>query len=372
MSGLIQQHVLIYGIEPVGVYVAPGRVNLIGEHTDYNDGYVLPTPIKRSIRISANKRNDNRIHLTSLDFDEYASYDLNRFSFDEKHTWANYVLGVIQSLRSRGFSLGGVNACITGDVPIGVGLSSSAALEIAFVRCLDDLFDLGISPVEMAYVGKECENKFVGVQSGIMDQFVSSLGQYGEALFIDCRTNEHSYYSLNDEYRVVIVNSMVDRSLSSSAYNIRYNQCQEAVKIIQKHYPEVKALRDVTEEILSDQWRLLSSLIARRARHVVTENKRVKESIRLLDKGDMSGFGELMYDSHESLRHDYEVSSMELDLLVRYAKDMGIVIGARLTGAGFGGCTVNLVEKEHLDEFSGAIFRKYYNDTGNRCEIYPA
>ncbi|MCW4014397.1 MAG: galactokinase [Candidatus Bathyarchaeota archaeon] len=365
-------HQTRYGSEPDGVYKAPGRVNLIGEHTDYNDGYVFPTPISRHIEVSIKKRDDQHINLHSHDFRDDASYKTEGYAVDPEHHWANYVLGVVQALQKRGHSLGGFDMCIKGDVPIGAGLSSSAALETAVVRSLKDQFKLDLDPVDAAYVGKECENNFVGVQSGIMDQFVSSLGEYGKALFIDCRTNEYSLHGLTDDVRVVIVNSMMDRSLAGSEYNIRHAQCTEAVDIIKKTYPEVKALRDVTEEMLLEQWGNLPKLIARRARHVVTENTRVLESTKLLDIGDMLGFGELMYDSHDSLQHDYEVSSKHLDLLVDYTMDLDGVLGARLTGAGFGGCTVNLVEVDCVDEFTEEITERYFNRTAKRCEVYLA
>ena len=372
MSSIAERHTEIFGSEPEGVYKAPGRVNLIGEHTDYNDGYVLPTPMKRYLQVSVKRRNDDKLKLCAIDFDDKAQYKLSGFKYDKDHLWANYILGVIQSLKQRGYGLGGVDLCVTGDVPIGAGLSSSAALETAVVRSLKGVFELELDPVDAAYVGKECENNFIGVQSGIMDQFVSSLGEYGKALFIDCRSNEYSLHNISDETRVVIVNSMMDRSLASSEYNIRHAQCDEAVKLIKEKHPEVEALRDVSEEMLIEEWSTLPELIARRARHVVTENKRVLDSIELLDRGNMYAFGELMYDSHDSLRHDYQVSSKHLDLLVDYTMDLDGVLGARLTGAGFGGCTVNLVEADYVDEFTQKIFERYFGRTAKKCDVYVA
>ena len=361
-----------FGSEPEGVYKAPGRVNLIGEHTDYNDGYVLPTPIDRHLEVSLQKRSDNMINLYSHDFKQDTGYKIGDFKRDPKHHWANYVLGVVQALQKRGYNLGGFNMCIQGNVPIGAGLSSSAALETAVVRGLKEQYELDLDPVEAAYVGKECENNFVGVQSGIMDQFVSNLGEYGKALFIDCRTNEYSIHRLSGDVKVVIVNSMMDRSLAGSEYNIRHAQCIEAVNHIKETYPTIKALRDVTEEMLIEQWSSLPPLIARRARHVIKENTRVLESTKLLDQGDLAVFGELMYESHDSLRKDYDVSSKHLDLLVDFTMDLDGVLGARLTGAGFGGCTVNLVESNYVDMFSNTIRERYFNRTAKKCEIYLA
>jgi galactokinase len=372
LSSITQRHTDIFNSKPDGVYKAPGRVNLIGEHTDYNDGYVLPTPIDRYLQVSMKKRADNKLNLYALDFSEQHQASLDKLSLNKEHLWVNYILGVAQALKRRGYKLKGVDMCITGNVPIGVGLSSSAALETATVRGFKDLFELDLDPVEAAYVGKECENDFLGLHSGIMDQFVSSLGEYGKALFIDCRSNEHSLHGLSDDVRVIIVNSTMDRSVAASEYNIRHAQCMEAVKLIKKKYPEVRALRDVSEEMLIDQWENLPELIARRARHVVTENKRVLESKALLDEGDMDSFGELMYDSHDSLRHDYQVSSKHLDILVDSTMDLDGVLGARLTGAGFGGCTVNLVQTDFVDEFTETIKERYFKRTAKRCEVYIA
>jgi galactokinase len=372
LSSIIERHLEVFGSKPDGVYRAPGRVNLIGEHTDYNDGYVLPTPINRYLTVSAKKREDRILNLCALDFKDIAKYRLESLSYDSKHPWANYVLGVAFTLQNHGYDLGGVDLCITGDVPIGAGLSSSAALEIAVVRAFRELFDLSLSPLEVAYIGKECENSFIGVHSGIMDQFVSNLGEYGKALFIDCRSNEYSLHLLSDTIRVIIVNSMMNRSLAGSDYNISHSQCVEAVNIIREKYPEVKALRDVTEEMLLDQWSQMPETIARRARHVVTENMRVLKSIKFLEHGDMFSFGELMYDSHDSLRHDYSVSSKYLDLLVDYTMDLDGVLGARLTGAGFGGCTVNLVEADYVNEFVETITERYFKRTAKSCQVYLA
>jgi galactokinase len=240
------------------------------------------------------------------------------------------------------------------------------------VRALDETFSLGLDPVEMAYVGKQCENEFVGVKSGIMDQFVSSIGEYGKALFIDCRTNEHSLHSLAPGYKVVIINSTMSRELASSAYNVRKARCEEAVSIFQGKYPEVMALRDVDEEMLLETWEKLPEVVARRVRHVVTENQRVLDTLELIAEGDMEGFGELMYDSHESLKHDYEVSSKYLDILVDSTTDIDSCLGARMTGAGFGGCTVNLVEDGHVDGFIEKVSERYFKLTAKRCEAYLA
>ena len=371
MSKLVESHINTFGGEPQ-IFKAPGRVNLIGEHTDYNDGYVLPTPIDRYIWVTINPRQDDMLRLHALDYSEKAQYKISSIIYDKDHMWANYVLGVVESLKKRGHELNGFDMSIQGNVPLGAGLSSSAALETAVVRALNATFSLELNPVEMAYVGKQCENEFVGVQSGIMDQFVSSLGQYGKALFIDCRTNEHSLHTLDPGYQVVILNSMMSRELASSAYNVRKGQCEEAVRILQVDYPEIKALRDVSEEMLLSAWGKLPEIIARRARHVVTENSRVLQTLELLGEGDMTSFGGLMYDSHDSLRHDYEVSSEHLDVLVDATHNIKECLGARMTGAGFGGCTVNIVEEDYVDIFIKTVSERYFNQTKMRCEAYLA
>jgi len=361
----------IYGGEPA-VYSAPGRVNLIGEHTDYNEGYVLPTSIDRHVYVAAQPRTDDRFRVYAADFRQRKEFTVDSTKPDPDRPWSNYVQGVVQALREEGHSLKGADMAVTGDVPLGAGLSSSAALLIATLRALQGLNGLEIDPVEAAYLGRRAENEFVGVQCGVMDHFVACLGEHGRALFIDCRTNEHRLIDMQPTHRVVIVNTMVQRSLAGSAYNERRAECMEAVSIISKHDPEVKALRDVSPETLVERWDTLPAVIQQRARHVVTENQRVLDAVGLLEAGDAEGFGGLMYDSHESLRYDYEVSCEELDALVDATMDMDEVVGARMTGAGFGGCTVNLVEAGYVGEFTEKIKERYRRATEKQAEVYLA
>jgi galactokinase len=369
MPNLVESHVSAFGNE-LSVFKAPGRVNLIGEHTDYNEGYVFPTPINRYICVAITPKSNNIIRLQALDFNEAARYELSSIKYDKNHLWANYVLGVVDALKKRGYMVDGFDMSIQGDVPLGAGLSSSAALETAVLRALNETYHLEIEPIEMAYIGKQCENEFVGVQSGIMDQFVSNLGQYGRALFIDCRTNAYSQHSLISGYRFVILNTMVSRDLADSGYNLRKAQCEEAVRIISDDYPNVKALRDVDKEILKSSWSKLPELVAKRARHVVSENQRVQDSLDLLNKQYMEGFGKLMYESHQSLRVDYEVTCEHLDILVDSTRDIDECLGSRMTGAGFGGCTVNLVEEDHVEQFIEKVSARYRRRTWKNCEVY--
>jgi galactokinase len=361
----------IYGKQP-DIYKAPGRVNLIGEHTDYNDGYVLPTPIDRHVYVAALPRTDDRFFVHAADFHQSKEFTLCSTRPDPIRPWSNYIQGMVEILRAEGFSIKGSNMVVIGNVPLGAGLSSSAALLIATLRALQGMNELEIDPVDAAYLGRRAENEFVGVQCGIMDHFVACLGMHGQALFIDCRTNEHRLIDMQPTHRIVIVNTMKQRKLADSAYNERRAQCMEAVSIISMKCPEVKALRDVTLELLMKHWALLPTVIQRRAKHVVTENQRVLDAIEYLKMGDIERFGSLMYDSHESLRYDYEVSCTELDALVDATKDLDGVVGARMTGAGFGGCTVNLVEADYVDEFTDKIRESYYQVTAKQAEVYLA
>lgn len=359
----------IYGYE-AKIFSAPGRVNLIGEHTDYNEGFVLPTPLSLRVYSAVGKRKDDTFNLHTIDFEERTSFSLWEIIHEPELSWANYIKGIIKALRDDGHSIFGADIAISGNVPIGSGLSSSAALEISVIRALNELNNLELDPVEMAYLGKRAENDFVGVQSGIMDQFVASLGHLDEALFIDCRTDDYSPIPLADNYRIIVVNTLKKRELAKSEYNKRRKECDEAVRILRQFYPDVTALRDITRDMLSEHWNDLQGILASRAHHVVTENQRVLKSVEHLKRGNLEEFGSLMYQSHESLRHDYQVSCLELDILVDATLDMGYVLGSRMTGAGFGGCTVNLVEEEKADKFVAKISHEYLSKIGKTPEIY--
>lgn len=356
----------------VQLFQAPGRVNLIGEHTDYNNGFVLPTPISRYIWLAGKPRQDNLVRVYADDFNKVSEFNLKMIKYSKREKWSNYVRGVASKLQETGFKIRGANMVLKGNVPLGAGLSSSAALETVTLRAFKAFNRLKIDPIQMAYIGKAAENDFVGVQCGIMDQFVSGLGIHGEALFIDCETNEYESHRLFPSYHVVIVNTMKTRKLYDSAYNERRSQCQEAVRLLKKRLSKINSLRDVSTEDLREHWGVLPPLIQKRARHVITENERVLESVQLLKVNDAESFGGLMYDSHDSLRHDYEVSCRELDVLVGATEGLRGVVGARMTGAGFGGCTVNLVEMDHIDNFIEIVSEKYLRGTGKKAEFYLA
>jgi galactokinase len=354
----------------VTVTKASGRVNLIGEHTDYNDGYVMPVPLDMHVWVSGRSREDDLVRVYAADYGEWAEFDLKAMEYEVERLWANYPQGVAWALAEKGHQLQGADLAISGDVPIGAGLSSSAALEVASVRMFGELSGLRLDPVEVAYTGKRAENDFVGVQSGIMDQFVASLGVPGSALFIDCRTDEYRRIPLPMEARIIVVDTTVKRELASSAYNERRAQCEEGVRMLSENLDGVSALRDVSSEDLERLGASLPDLILRRCRHVVEENIRVLEAVKALEAGDAERLGELMDASHESLRADYEVSSDELDILVDAAREIPGTLGARMTGAGFGGCTVNLVKEENVEFFVDRIKERYMRSTGLEAIVY--
>ncbi len=362
----------LYGVrEGVSVASAPGRVNIIGEHTDYNEGYVLPTPLGSRVWVAARKRSDDEFILNAYDYHEKYEFTLGKQRLSEKNRWANYVMGVVSSLQRRGYTLGGAELAIKGDVPQGAGLSSSAALEVATARALKQIFSLDIDPVELAYVGKSAENDFIGLQSGIMDQFCASLGKQGQALLIDCRDNAHRNVKLPWGTTLVAVHTGVKRKLDSSAYNERVAQCREGVAALRQLNPNIVSLRDVTMDALEAVREMIPNLIFRRCRHVVHENARVLSAVEAMELNLGSKLGALMYESHISLRDDYGVSCPELDALVKVAMDTGYVLGARLTGAGFGGCTINLLSKHNLEQFLEEVPAGYHKSTGLRSEVYP-
>ena len=349
---------------------APGRVNLIGEHTDYNDGFVLPADIDREIWMCAAARNDRLVRAHSLDFGQTAVFDSERITKDDRASWSNYIRGVIDQYHERGDQIRGMDLVVSGNVPVASGLSSSAALEVATAEACRILSGLDIDPVSMALLCQSAERQFVGVQCGIMDQFVSTLGRQNTALFLDCRDLSYELVPLEMKARIVICDSRKQRNLQNSEYNKRRAECEGAVGALNAVLGNVKALRDVTPEQLERHRDRMPELWYRRARHVVTENRRVVSAVDFLKAGDIRQFGRLMYESHASLRNDYEVSCPELDILVELAAAQQGTIGARMTGAGFGGCTVNLVASEAVADFQAKVAQEYHARTGHKPMIY--
>lgn len=351
------------------VVSAPGRVNLIGEHTDYNDGFVLPMAIDRKICVAGAPRDDEEVCLYSLNFQEMARFPLT--SLKKEGKWTDYVQGVIDELFKAEEPIRGFNAVLYGNVPLASGLSSSAALEVATAFFLANLNAIDMSPEEMAKLCQRAENRFVGMNCGIMDQFISRLGREGHAVYLDCRDLRYQLVPFDIEgYVVVICNSHVKRQLVDSAYNERRAQCEEGVRLLQTKLENITALRDVSSEQLKEHKALLPAIVYRRCKHVITENERVIQAVSILQRGDISSFGDLLTQAHESLRNDYEVSCSELDHLVAIARQVNGTVGSRMTGAGFGGCTVSIVQESALEDFKTTIVDEYKKRTGITAEIY--
>ncbi|HXG92027.1 MAG TPA: galactokinase [Blastocatellia bacterium] len=352
------------------VYRAPGRVNLIGEHTDYNDGFVMPSAIDLYTWAAIAPRDDRKLKIHSENFNESIEFDLDEAAPRARAHWSDYPRGIAAVLERAGHRLRGANILIRGDVPIGSGLSSSAAIEIATGYALMENTDLPIDRLELALLCQRAENQFVGMRCGIMDQFISCNGRAGEALLLDCRSLDYELLSLAGDVRLVICNTMVKHELASGEYNARRAECEAGVRHLAKHLPHARALRDVTLAELEQHGRDLPEVIYRRCQHVISENDRVIEAAAALRRGDLIAFGQLMRESHRSLRDDYEVSCAELDLMVDLANKVEGVYGARMTGGGFGGCTINLVKAESIEDFKREVAHGYEKATGRTPEIY--
>ncbi|MFO7957209.1 MAG: galactokinase [Candidatus Brocadiia bacterium] len=350
---------------------APGRVNLIGEHTDYNGGFVMPMAVDREVRFLFRPVEDGPVRLWAENTGEWDEFDLHDIEHNPQQPWANYVRGVAVMLREEGYEPAPVEGIICGDVPIGAGLSSSAALEVACAKAYCTASGREPDSRRLALLCQRAENEFVGVNCGIMDQFIAVHARKKHALLLDCRSLEHEQLPLDtSRVRVVVCNTMVQHELGSSAYNQRRATCERAAETIGEHVDGVEQLRDVTPEMLEEHRDLLDETAFRRARHVVTEDARTLRAAEALKGADYEEFGRLMYGSHASLRDDYEVSCEELDVMVEAARGREGVYGARMVGGGFGGCTVNLVEAEHARTFAEAVARAYEAETGIHPEVY--
>ena len=360
-----------YGRAP-RLFRAPGRVNLIGEHTDYNGGFVLPMALDRETVVAAATRADTRVLVHSLNARESAEFDLASPGRPRRGHWLDYVEGVARALVGRGFRLGGAELMIMSDVPAGAGLSSSAALEISAGLALSAVSGAEVDRVTLALAGQQAEHEYVGTMCGIMDQFVAATARAGHALLIDCRTLEAAPVPLDTrDSAVVVCDTRVRHELSTSEYNTRREECERGVELLREVLPGVAQLRDVSVEDFRRHEARLPEPIRRRCRHVVTEDARTLATVAALAANDLAEAGRLMYESHESLRGDYEVSCRELDELVAIARSLGgAVYGARMTGGGFGGSTVNLVRRGALDEFTRTISADYERSTGVRPAVY--
>ncbi|PKL01494.1 MAG: galactokinase [Tenericutes bacterium HGW-Tenericutes-1] len=373
LIGLFIKH---YGHQPnIRTFFSPGRVNLIGEHTDYNGGFVFPTALSIGNYGAIALRSDSLIRLYSENFPQYGIIEvqLNNLLYNPSHNWSNYVKGVILEIINQGYPINqGFDLIVYGDLPNSSGLSSSASIELLIAVMMNDLFKLKINRPDLAVLCKKVENEYIGVNCGIMDQFVIANGVKDHALLLDCHTLEFSKVPLDlGEYKIVICNSKVKRGLVDSKYNERRNECETSLKIFQKHLP-ITNLCDMTQSQFDTyKCELPNDVLLKRSRHAVTENLRAIAAVKQLKENDILAFGKAINQSHISLRDDYEVSCKELDTLVELALQNGS-IGSRMTGAGFGGCTVNLVKETNLEHFTNAVLKGYEATYALQGEVYVA
>lgn len=353
-----------FGSSPTIIIRAPGRVNLIGEHTDYNDGFVLPMAIDRAAWVALRPRNDREVRVYSIDYDEQTDFSLNHFE-KSPSSWVDYLKAIAWVLADAGYQSNGWEGVVIGDVPIGAGLSSSAALELAFLRAFAVVSDHAWEPSKMALLAQRAENKWVGVNCGIMDQMISAAGQEGHALLIDCRSLETRLAPLPQDTMVIILDTSTRRGLVDSAYNERREQCETAARFF-----GVPALRDVNRATFEAQGHALDEITRRRARHIISENERTLHASEAMNANDPITLGNLMNASHDSLRDDFEVSNDALNAMVTIAKEQPGCYGARMTGAGFGGCAVALVAVQAVNSFSEEVSRLYQQRTGLQPAVY--
>jgi galactokinase len=349
---------------------APGRVNLIGEHTDYNDGFVMPAALEFATLTAASRRPDRRLEVYSMIMDETRQFDLDSLPENPSGDWSDYVVGVALMLERSGRSLSGADLVVWGDVPIGAGLSSSAALEVSVAHALLTQSGLEFDPIEIAQICQRAENDFVGMRCGVMDQYIACCGVAGHALLIDCRSLGSRHVAIAPNLRLLIANSGVRHQHAGGEYNLRREACEEGVRLLSRYLGPIKALRDVTPEQLEAKRRKLPDLIHRRCRHIVTENARVLEAERALNTGDFAACGRAMNASHVSMRDDFEITCREVDTLAGLAQHVQGVYGSRMTGGGFGGCTVSLIEESAVDRVSQVLTDGYRISTGLDVDIF--
>lgn len=355
--------------EPVMIS-SPGRINLIGEHTDYNEGFVLPGATDRAIILAVAPRKDDICRFHACDFNQDFSTSLGHLQKSDLH-WPDYVQGVLAVFLQAGYQIRGLDLAFGGNVPIGGGMSSSAAIEGGLAFALNHLYDLKLDGLTLAKLAQQAENDFVGVKCGIMDMFANLFGQAKRVIKLDCRSLEFEYYPFEwEEIRVVISDSLVRRALATSEYNLRRQQCEAGVNLLKKYYPEIKSLRDVTVTRLVAHQTELDPVVFKRCLYVIKENQRVEQACQDLLQRDLISFGQRMYESHLGLRNEYEVSSRELDLLVESAARVEGVYGSRMMGAGFGGCTISLMRSEAVKSFNERVLADYREATGQEPAIH--
>lgn len=359
----------LFNEEPLLVR-SPGRVNLIGEHTDYNMGFVLPAAIDKAIYFAISPRNDEKCSIHAYDLNDSAEYQLSSIQ-KQKKEWANYLLGVVDQLKRGGYQLKGFNCVFGGDVPIGAGLSSSAAIEAGLAFALNHVFTLNIAKLDLVKLAQKSENEFVGVQCGIMDQYINIFGKDKNVLRIDCRSLEYKYFPFDcNDISVVLFDTRVSHSLASSEYNKRRKECSIGVEQIRKDIPQVESLRDISIDMLRQYQNVFDETVYRRCKYVVEENTRLQNACSCLLANDLKSFGSYMYQTHHGLSSEYEVSCAELDFLVEETKMFPEVYGARMMGGGFGGCTINLIENDSVDKITMLVMDRYKSVFGKEGKVY--
>lgn len=361
--------IALFGAEPQ-MFRAPGRVNLIGEHTDYNEGFVLPAAVDKMIAFAVKPNSVGRFRFFAFDLNESFETEADNIGVSQT-AWANYLLGVVAQFRKAGLTVPAFDCVFGGNVPLGAGMSSSAAIEVGMAFAINSMFGLGVNRLTMTKFAQMAEHEYAGVNCGIMDQFASMHGKAGHVVRLDCRSLDFEYFPLDmTNYRLVLVNTGVKHSLASSEYNKRRAECEEGVRILQKYYNAVRSLRDATEEMIEAHRSEFGDVVYRRCSYIVEENERLLEGCKALADGDFAAFGQLMFGSHEGLSHKYEVSCAELDQLVDIARTVPGVLGSRMMGGGFGGCTITLVEKTKAADFEAAVKRNYKTPDGREPVIY--
>jgi len=360
-----------YNAEPGYIFLSPGRINIIGEHVDYNDGYVLPAAINKYVCFAVSKNEDGKINLFAKDLNESYSFDLNDELQPVDKMWVNFFLGVLQQLKERGFAMTGFNISFSSTVPMGAGLSSSAAVECGFGYALNKIFSLGLTKQEIALIGQKAEHTYVGVNCGIMDQFASVFGKKNKVIKLDCNTLEYEYHNADfKEYALLLLDSKVKHTHLTSGYNDRRNEVEQGLAVLKQHYPEVKTFRDLNEAQVEAVKNELGDVIYRRCLFVVREIQRVLDAVTALEAKDFSKLGDLMFKTHDGLSKNYEVSCEEIDFLVDAVRNDDNVIGSRMMGGGFGGCSINLVKKEAVNELIERVSREYKDKFNIKLEAY--
>nr|WP_308420140.1 galactokinase [Christiangramia forsetii] len=344
------------------VVESPGRINLIGEHTDYNEGFVLPTAIDKKIILKFQKNHtENFCRIYSETFNTGFEFQLDK-AFEKGSDWENYILGVVKELQYHSSKLEGFDCLIESRLPVGAGISSSAALECGIASGLNELFDLGLDKLDIVKLSQKAENEFVGSNCGIMDQYSSVMSKEDHIILLDCRSLKSEFIPADfKDCKLLLLNTNVSHNLADSDYNSRREECEAAVAIIQKEMPEIKSVRDLSFEILNRFKDQLTGKMYERCLYVLKENERVLSAVKTLKSGSLKSFGDLMYSSHEGLQHNYEVSCPELDFLVDYSRDKEFIYGSRMMGGGFGGCTINLIEKDKIDDYIEEVSSAYFN-----------